>query len=199
MNVRITLADGVSPKLASVMKTFTGAGLTALHRAAGRGIQEKTRDHISKLKRKPDSLASRYNLPASGHYGQAAEKVAADSALSADVSGATLTINSVGFSRAFRGLVIVPKTAKFLAIPINAISAGHRAAELWERMKLFIPKGSHVIKANIGGVITPMYILCKSVKQKQDRTLLPSDAEFQEAATKGALSYLGLALKKGGN
>lgn len=191
MNLRITISDSVSPKLQSVMRTFAGSGLTALHQAAGVKVQELTRDHIAGLRRKPGSLASKHGAPTSNFYAQAAEKVAGDGALSAGPGGATLTINSIGFKRAFQDVLIVPKTAKSLAIPIHAIAFGHRAGELWDRMSLFIPKGTNVIAATIGGVLTPLYALCKSVTQKQDRSLLPSDGEFQKAAVDGAMAYLG--------
>ena len=124
--------------------------------------------------------------------------VAAASALSADPSGATLTISHPGFIRAFRTVKIVPREAKSLAIPIHALSYGHRAGELWDRMHLFIPKGKNIIAATIGGTLTPLYALCKSVTQKQDRSLLPSDAEFQKAAVDGAKGWLGMARAKGG-
>jgi hypothetical protein len=190
MNLRIRISDGVTPKLQSAMKALNGPGLTALHHAAGVKVQELTRDHIAGLKRNPDSLASRIGAPTSNFYAQAAEKVGGDAALTANAGGATLVISSIGFKRAFQSMTIVPRTAKSLAIPINRISFGHRAAELWDRMHLFIPKGENVIAATIGGVLTPLYVLCKSVTQKQDRSLLPSDAKFLEEAVKGARGYL---------
>lgn len=190
MNLRIKISDGVSPMLQSAMRTLSPSGLTDLHHAAGVKVQELTRDHIAGLRRSPDSLASKIGAPTSNFYAQAAEKVAGDAALSAGPGGATLTINSIGFKRAFQDVQIFPKTAKSLAIPINAISAGHKASELWDRMKLFIPKGANIIAATIGGVLTPLYALCKSLTQKQDRSLLPSDADFQKEAVKGAKSYL---------
>jgi hypothetical protein len=153
-------------------------------------VQELTRAHIAGLQRKGGSLADSVGAPVSNFYAQAAEKVAGDAALSANAGGATLTINSPGFLRAFRDVKIAPRTAKSLAIPINAIAFGHKASELWDRMGLFIPKGKRVIAATIGGVLTPLYILCKSVTQKQDRSLLPTDAEFLDAAVRGARQYI---------
>jgi hypothetical protein len=134
--------------------------------------------------------SQKQGAPHSGYFAQAAEAVAGDAKLSADSSGATLTIDHPGFIRAFRTVKIVPRTTKYLAIPINAISYGQRAAELWDRMSLFIPKEKRIIAATIGGVLTPLYILCKSVTQKQDRSLLPSDKQFQDAAVAGAKTYL---------
>lgn len=184
MNLRIRIEDGVSPRLAAVMKMFTGAGLTELHRSAGVEVQRVTADH----------LAARPGQ----HWSAASQKVAEDRSLRADAGGATLTIKHPGITRAFRTVTIVPRESKALAIPISPISKNFRAAELWDRMKLFIPKGSRIIAADIGGQLTPLYVLCSKVTQRQDRSLLPSDAEFQTAAVDGAMRYLGMVRAQGG-
>lgn len=180
MNLRIRIEDGVSPRLASVMKMFSGSGLAAVHRAAGVEVQKITADHLE--------------ARGGTHWSKAAEKVA----LSADASGALISIRHRGIRRAFQTIKIVPRESKSLAIPISPISRGFRAAELWDRMKLFIPKGSRIIAATIGGQLTPLYVLCKSVTQRQDRSLLPSDQQFQDAAVRGAMGYLGLVRAQGG-
>jgi len=199
MILRISIKGGMSPKLRSAMRAFTGAGLRELHQAAGVEVQHITVAHIAKLAATRHSTAERLGASPTNHFAQAAEKVAAASALTSDPSGATLTINHPGFTRAFGSVKIVPRTAQSLAIPIHALAYGHRAAELWDRLSLFIPKGKRIIAATIGGVITPLYILCKSVTQKQDRSLLPSDEQFTAAAVAGAKGWLGMAFAKGGN
>ena len=198
MNLRIKISDGLSPRLQSLMRLLGGAGLRELHQAAGTELQRITVDHVARIAATRHATAERLGAAPTNHFAQAAEKVAAASALSADPSGATLTISHPGFIRAFRTVKIVPREAKSLAIPIHALSYGHRAGELWDRMHLFIPKGKNIIAATIGGTLTPLYALCKSVTQKQDRSLLPSDAEFQKAAVDGAKGWLGMARAKGG-
>ncbi len=197
MNLRIKISDGVSPLLQSVMRTFTTGELTDLHQAAGTEVQRITAEHVYKLAATRHATAARLGAAPTNHFAQAAEKVASPSALSAGPAGATLTINHPGFARAFRNVKIVPRTAKALTIPIHAAAYGHRAGELWDRMGLFIPKGKRVIAATIGGVMTPLYILCRSVTQKQDRSLLPSDEQFQDGAYRGAKGWLGMTMEKG--
>ncbi|MEO8204880.1 MAG: hypothetical protein ABI615_01775 [Chthoniobacterales bacterium] len=198
MNLRISIKDSATPRLASLIATLSGPGRSDLNRAAGAQLQVVTASHVAVLAATRHTTAERLGATPTNFFASAAEKVAQASALTADSSGATLTINHPGFIRAFRSVKIVPRTARSLAIPIHAISYGHRAAALWDRLALFIPKGKRVICAKLGGVITPLYILCKSVTMKQDRSLLPSDEEFQEAAIAGAKSYLGGALSAGG-
>lgn len=199
MNLRIKIEDGVSPRLASVLRLFTGAGLASLHRAAGVEVQAVTSRHLRVLAGTRHGTAQRLGAAPTNHWAKAAEKVSEPAALESDSSGATLTIGHPGITRAFRSITIAPRESKSLAIPIHAISYGVRAGELWERMKLFIPKGKRIIAANIGGQLTPLYVLCRTVTQRQDRSLLPSDQQFQDAAVAGAKSWLGLALAKGGN
>ena len=168
------------------MRLLTGSDLVELHRAAGSMVADLTHDYIGMIASTRHATAERLGAAPTGFFGRAADKVS----MTADPSGATVTINHPGFIRAFRTVEIVPSKSKYLAIPINAISYGHRAIDLWAAMNLFIPKGKRVIAATIGGVLTPLYALCKSVTQKQDRSLLPSDADFQDAAVKGARQCL---------
>lgn len=198
MNLRISIKDNATPWLQSLGRSLGGERSRDLHRAAGTEVQRITVDHIAQIAATRHATAERLGAAPTNHFAQAAEKVAAGSALTADASGAVLTINHPGFVRAFRDVKIVPRTAKSLAIPIHAIAYGHRAAELWDRMSLFIPKGKRVIAATIGGVVTPLYYLVRSVTQKQDRTLLPTDDQFRDAAVAGAKGWLSQALVKGG-
>ncbi len=199
MNLRITIAEGSGSRLQSLMRLFSGQGLTELHQAAGTELQHVTFEHIATLAATRHATADKLGASPTNHFAQAAEKVSAPSALTADASGATLTIAHRGFTRAFRDVRIVPRESQAIAIPIHAQSYGHRARELWDRLKLFIPKGRDIIAANLNGVLTPLYVLRASVTQKQDRTLLPSDAEFQAAAVRGAKGWLAMALTKKGN
>lgn len=198
MNLRINIADNLTPRVAMLMRVLTGAGRVEMMRAAGAELQELTRDHIGALKRKGGSLASRKGAPASGFYKQAAQEVSGPEALSASSNEAVLTITARGFVRAFRDVEVRPQTARALAIPIHPDAFGHRAAELWDRLGLFIPKGGRAICGMIGGVVTPFYALAKRVVQRQDRSLLPGDESFQAAAQLGVQGYLGQVLGQRG-
>lgn len=192
MNLRINISENLTPRVAMLMRALTGAGRVEVMRSAGAELQELTRDHIGALKRKGGSLASRVGAPASGFYKQAAQEVSGPEALSASSDEAVLTITARGFVRAFRDVPVTPQTARALAIPIHPDAFGHRAAELWDRLGLFIPKGGRSICGMIGRVVTPFYVLAKRVVQKQDRSLLPSDEAFRRAAVQGVEGYMGM-------
>lgn len=195
LTIKVTVVDG---GLRAVMLQLTRGGFVELNRAAGTELQTVAFEHVAKLAAERHGTAEKLGATPTNHYAQAAEKIAAPAALSADAAGATLAFSHPGFTRAFRSVKIAPTTSRSLALPIHAISYGHRAAALWERLGLFIPKGKRFIAANIGGVLTPLYVLVRSLTQKQDRSLLPSDEQFQAAAAAGAKGWLGMALAKGG-
>jgi hypothetical protein len=194
--MNLVVSVSISTRLQSVASLL--GNLTELQQAAGYEVQQVTVAHVSVLASTRHATAQKLGASPTNHFAQAAEKVAAPAALSADADGATLTINHPGFSRAFRSVKIAPRTAKALALPIHPAAYGHKASELWDRMGLFIPKGKRIIAATIGGVMTPFYVLVGSVTQKQDRSLLPSDEQFQAAARIGVTGWLRMALSKGG-
>ena len=103
-----------------------------------------------------------------------------------DSAGATVSIGGVAFSRVFHDVTIKPKNGRFLTIPVDAEAYGKRVDELKrEGFKFFRPKKQekHLLWAKKpDGKAKPMYLLVRSVTQRQDRTLLPSDAAYIKVA-----------------
>jgi len=103
---------------------------------------------------------------------------------------ATVEIPKAGLRRAFRPLTIRPKTAKALAIPLNAISYGVRAADMRDNPGRYGFSGTFVIpntgliagKKKGGNDITVLYALAMQAMIPQDRELLPSDQEYADTA-----------------
>jgi len=125
----------------------------------------------------------------------------------ADAESASVTIPGPLLSRAFRDVVIRPKPpGKALAIPIHAWAYGVSPRD-WEarrggRGKLISLKfeghssGLLAVKTEKKGKLTPMYILVARVRQSQDRSLLPSDAELGEAARDGVMAVVEAAMER---
>ena len=189
MNLSISTSDLVTPRIIKLMEGM-GGNNSELNAAMGHEVQRLTHFHLSFLAATRHTTASKLGATPSNHLAQAAEKVSAPSALSADSSSATLTINHPGMIRALRDVTIVPRDAKSLAIPVHALAYNRRPREIWDALKLFIPKGKNVICMPSGNTITTLYVLVRSVTQKQDRTLLPSQQNFEKAAKLGAQRYL---------
>ena len=200
MNLRITISDTAAPGLRELQKTLNGTNSRNLHNAMGVEVQRLTYDHVRGLAGSRHETANRLGAAPSGHLAQAADKIIQSSALNCTTNGATLTINHPGMVRALRDVMIRPREAKSLAIPVDAIAYNRRPRQLWDSLHLFIPKGKNVIAMSAGkNQIRILYVLVRSVTQRQDRTLLPSNEEFNEAAAEGAKQFLKTPLRKGGN
>ena len=89
-------------------------------------------------------------------------------------------ITTKGITRALHDIVINPKEAQSLAIPLHASAYGMQPRDYniahpkGTPEALFKPKGKDYLAKNENGSLVVMYLLRKSVHQKQDRTLLPT-------------------------
>jgi hypothetical protein len=181
VSINVQLATTQLRNLALMMDA---AHRTELHGAMGEGVREETREHLQELALTRHTTAQRLGAEPTGHLGQAARAVEA-TPLTTDASGATMTINHPGLTRAFRDVTIVPVNAQFLTIPINALAYGRRVGEFGGRVVL-LKEGGHretsERKRKPIPLDLPVYYLVRSVTQHQDRSLLPSDAEWEDAA-----------------
>ena len=154
-------------------------------------VREKTRDYLAGLAETRHDTANRLGATPSGHLAQAARAVE-DAPVSTDAESGSFVINHPGMVRAFRDVTIVPRAAKALAIPLNAEAYNRRPRQ-------FGPDAFFVFRSKTTGNAflakrqkekgekpLLMYLLVKSVHQPQDRTLLPSDAEWAAAAVEAA-------------
>ena len=170
------LKDAVLRLSGSAQAEITRAGAYSLYALVWRHLQRYARSH--------HDSANRLSADPTGHL----EKPVA--ALPKPTSN-VLSIPIKGFQRVFKDLEIVPRTAKALTIPINRVAYGERAQHLQSNgWQLFTAKG----KDNRGILFgrreedaeaTPLYALRKSVRVRQDRSMLPSDEDMQRAAAKG--------------
>lgn len=91
-----------------------------------------------------------------------------------------------GITRALHDIVIRPVEAQSLAIPMHADAYGTSPREYnlnhpkGSPEALFMPKGKDYLAKNDHGSLVVMYLLRKSVNQKQDPTLLPTSEEINK-------------------
>ena len=149
-----------------------------------------TQDYLREISTYRHATANRLGAEPTGALEKAAGRVTSSS----DEKSATVTVSGSLFARAFRDVTITPTSARALTIPINAIAYGRRVSELEaEGWKFFKPGKQDkplLWATDPAGASMPMYYLAAKVEQPQDRTLLPSDQEFLEAARQGARNYL---------
>ena len=127
------------------------------------------------------------------------EKAARKTVFHADETHGEVVIPSPGFGRAFHDVEIVPTHGAALTLPVSKFSYG-RSVKVLQSLgwMIFRPKGKSVIlgyqknqtKRNGQHTPIPLYILKKSVRQRQDRTLLPSDAAISTTASRAMLSEI---------
>ena len=152
-----------------------------IYRTIADRVENLVRRHILRIAPAHHIWANRLGAQPTGHLTKGAR-------LTHSTSGADfaeIIIPIPGISRAFKNLSITPKNAAALTIPIASQSYGQRAARMRQLgWMLFRPKGKDVIMGTPpgGGDAVPLYLLKKRVEQRQDRTLLPSDAEIGATA-----------------
>jgi hypothetical protein len=204
MNLSIRFADRLSPALRDFTARISGPGAVEMNRAAGFEVQQLTTRHLRDIAGSRHETATKLGAAPTNHWAQAAEKVASPAALTADSDSAVLAINHPGIGRAFHDVTITPTNAKALTIPVSAIAYGRRAGEFGRALFIFKSKftGTAFLAMRQGdrnALPLLLYVLLRSVTQRQDRSLLPSDDELGNAAAEGVKRYVRMALTKGGN
>lgn len=189
MKIDVTIR---SPRLLRYREKLSGPERAQLSRLMGEAVREKTRGHLIGLAGSRHATANRLGATPSGHLAMAARAVEG-APIEADASSATVTISHVGLNRAFGDVTIVPKSAKALAIPLIQQAYNRRPRQMSEPMFVLRSKksGKSFLAIAQGKGEPPLlaYLLVRSVTQKQDRTLLPSDGEWQAAAIEAATEF----------
>ena len=153
------------------------------------------RSHLFRIAPRHHISAHRLGATPTGHI----EKGARATQFTASTNGAEVIISIPGLSRAFRPLTITPRTANALTLPISSHSYGKRVGDLrTSGWNIFRPKGKDTLwgKLQDEDDAVPLYVLKKRVQLKQDRSLLPSDAELGTTASKAMLDYIRRATRR---
>lgn len=194
---QISINDRVSPLLNRVRKEVNDS--RRLNRILSGEVAAEVRNYLEDLSTFRHATANRLGARPTGHLGKAAKAV--ESGFSE--TEAFITVPAwTGLSRAFRDVEITPLNGKkWLTIPANKRSYGRSAGD-FDNLK-FIPLGNDLAmlagEAQSTREVVPMYWLKRSVRQKQDRTLLPSEEELQDAVELAAGEWLKIIIsQKGG-
>lgn len=182
--------DTATPLLTELQGAMQGDRRDFLGYVA-RSVAAKSQDYVRSIAPTRHATATGLGAKPTGHLMRAASSIEGQW----DNTRAMLVFpRTTGLSRAFRDFNLVPVSEgiKWLTIPANARSYGRRAREFGDlefrrvpgplnappRAALVFPDGAVA------------YFLVKQAHIPQDRTLLPSDAEFAEAAEIGAFEYI---------
>lgn len=156
-----------------------GAGRKLLFSVAANAVAILVRSHLSRLGSWKHESANRLHAQPTGFLQKAARGTVFTSS---ENSGEVIIPAPLG--RAFHDVEIRPKTAASLTIPASTEAYGKRASVLaalgW---KIFRPKGERFLMGSINGEDPKiLYWLKESVRQRQDRELLPSDEDIHRVA-----------------
>lgn len=195
--IRVDIADDVGPRLVQFINGLKSR--EGLHQSIGVRAGGLVKSHLIGLSQSRHKTAEALGASPTGHLGRAAESVSHEG----NADGATVSVTSPGFSRVEKDLQIRPVNGNWLTIPLNRLAYGQRVRETERalQVKLFRP-GPKGAKKNVlaargpQGELTIFYALSKSVTLKRDRTLLPTDDEFRDAAIEGIKDYVGRLLRQ---
>lgn len=187
---------GLASTAEEVQRLRTGlASRQQLHaRLAVKGA-EFTGDYLRGLKR--HKTATALGAAPTQHYARAARGIESAS----NESAAIIRIpRSSGLARAFGDMTIRPGSGKkFLTIPADKRTYGKRAGEFAPGVLAFTIVGGRFPALMFREGWTVAYWLRRSVNQKQDRTLLPSDQGYRKLARGVTSLYIDqLLAEKGG-
>jgi len=183
--------------LRKILEAVGPSGRAKLNAAVGRKLSYLVRGHFLGLQSSRHATAERLGATPTNYWGKAAESVS----MTSDDESSTVSIGAPGISRAAQDIDIVPgEGKKYLSIPIASESYGNRmligeTAPRFENGFFFTSKAGNLIYAQKQGKgkdaqIHPLYLLKPSVHQQQDRSLLPSDDQFLDAALDTEREYL---------
>lgn len=172
------------------------AGRHHLFSAAAASVSNLVRRHIAADAQRRHFSSSRLGAAPTGFM----EKAARKTVFRADAQHGEVVIPSPGFGRAFHDVEIVPTHGAALTLPISEFSYGRRVKELRSMgWIIFRPKKSEGASSNLDKLMgygpndeqaIPLYLLKKRVRQRQDRTLLPSDAAISTTASRAMISEI---------
>jgi len=165
-----------------------------LHAAIAGDAVKFTRDYVSGSAR--HATAQRLGATPTGFRERAAKLIESDS----DADAAHIRIpRSTGLGRAFSDIVITPGPGrKYLTIPASAETYGKVCRDFpGDAFDFVIYQGIKpfpaLVWAENGGTHKKgdlAYWLRREVTQKQDRTLLPSDADYLELGRRRAVAFI---------
>lgn len=179
-------------KLGKWVSQLGGGDRKLLFSSAANAVAILVRSHLSKLASWKHQTAERLGAQPTDFFGKASTRTSPNAT---DNGGEVVIAAPLG--RAFHDVEIRPKNWKYLTIPAAPEAYGKRASILADHgWSLYMPKGKRFItgyKKGVGSKI--LYWLCESVKQEQDRSLLPSDEDIHRVAAEAMVAVIRMRMR----
>lgn len=166
-----------------------GAGRKLLFSVASNAVAILVRSHLSRLGGWKHMSAEKLGAQPTGILGKAATRTS----FGASSEFGEVVIPTPAVRRAFHDVEIRPKRWEFLTIPASREAYGRRAAVLaalgWQ---IFRAGKKKALMGRLSKDDAPkiLYYLATSVRQRQDRSLLPSDDEIKTTAAGAMMAVI---------
>lgn len=198
--VSLEVSEKISAGVRYVAERLEGAGRLEASQAMGEEVQLLVVAHLRDLAGSRHATANRLGASPTNYLAGAAEAAAAAGVVRADGDGVSLLLRHPAIARAFRDIHIAPKGAGALTIPVAAIAYGRRAAQ-FANLFIFRSKttGNSFLAQRAeekGQMPLLLFLLVRSVTQKQDRSLMPSTDDIHTAAARGLTDYVRRTLQQ---
>lgn len=163
-----------------------------LFSSAANAVAILVRSHLSKLASWKHQTAERLGAQPTDFFGKASTRTSPN----ATENGGEVVI-AAPLGRAFHDVEIRPKNAAALTIPASAEAYGKSASILAAHgWKIWKPKGKKFLMGSANGEDPKiLYWLTASVKQKQDRSLLPSDEDIHRVAAEAMVAVIRMRMR----
>ena len=186
--------EQVSYKLGHWVSKVGADGRRLLYSAAANAVAILVRSHLAKLGTWKHMSATDLGAQPTGILGKAATRTT----FSATSEYGEVVIPTPAVRRAFHDVEIRPKSWMFLTIPAASESYGKRVAVLAAHgWKIYRPGKAKTLMGRLSKDEAPkvLYYLKESVRQSQDRSLLPSDEDINSTAADAMMALIRLAAK----
>lgn len=172
-----------------------GAARRGIFARAAYAVANLVRRHILRIAPAHHLSAAKLGAQPTEFFGKAARRTTSK----ATSSYGLVTIGSAGFSRAFHDVTIRPTGGRrFLTIPKFAQSYGRTVKEMRSHFgwKIYRPGRARILMGVKDGERVPLFALAEQVRQRQDRSLLPSDADIGTTAAAAAMRELATQMER---
>lgn len=198
MNISLQIQD--FGKLTALMNALGPSNRQRLNAVGAKALEVKVRSHVARISAGRHSSAGRLGASPTGHYRKGMRGIAGH----ATANGGEVVIPIAGISRAYHDITLTTPTSEgkqFLTIPKHAAAYGHTVPELKSRgwtffrppadgAKLISKKPRRFDKyknclmgSKNGEKPVIMFALAEAVHQRQDPSLLPSQAECAQVVS----------------
>lgn len=176
----------------------------------GRSARNAIRTHLFAR----DQAGNKLGGSRTHYYGAAARATA----FTIEGDGVIVSIPQIGIRQRYYGGTIKPKKSKYLTIPVHPSAHGKRAREFGDLELVFdhtgrpialatpstrgvsirATKSGKTTKRNVGRMGEIMFLLLKSVTQRADPAVLPTQEAMASAITPDLQKYLALLASRSG-